>query len=70
MKKKESIFKRIIITGFITLGYSTVWMLLELVMEGQIRDSIVDNIIMGLFIPVIYIATKKGEDKNDSSSGN
>lgn len=70
MDKKEKILKRIIMTGFITLGYSIVWMLLELLVEGQIRDSIVDNIIMGLFIPVIYIATQKGEDKNDSGSGN
>ena len=63
MDKKEKILKRFIITGFITLGYSIVWMLLELLLNGQIRDSIVDNIIMGLFIPVIYIATKTYEDK-------
>lgn len=63
MDKKEKILKRFIITGFITLGYSIVWMLLELLIDGQIRDSIVDNIIMGLFIPVIYIATKTYEDK-------
>lgn len=63
MDKKEKILKRIIITGFITLGYSIVWMLLELLINGQIRDSIVDDIIMGLFIPVIYIATKTCEDK-------
>lgn len=63
MDKKEKILKRFIITGFITLGYSIVWMLLELLINGQIRDSIVDNIIMGLFIPVIYIATKNCEDK-------
>ncbi len=63
MDKKEKILKRFIITGFITLGYSIVWMLLELLINGQIRDSIVDNIIMGLFIPVIYIATKTYEDK-------
>lgn len=63
MDKKEKILKRFIITGFITLGYSIVWMLLELLIQGQIRDNIVDNIIMGLFIPVIYIATKNCEDK-------
>jgi len=63
MNKKEKILKRIIITGFITLGYSIAWMLLELLINGQIRDSIVDDIIMGLFIPVIYIATKTCEDK-------
>jgi len=63
MDKKEKILKRFIITGFITLGYSIVWMLLELLIKGQIRDNIVDNIIMGLFIPVIYIATKNCEDK-------
>lgn len=63
MDKKEKILKRFIITGFITLGYSIVWMLLELLIKGQIRDNIVDNIIMGLFIPVIYIATKNYEDK-------
>ena len=63
MDKKGKILKRFIITGFITLGYSIVWMLLELLIKGQIRDNIVDNIIMGLFIPVIYIATKTCEDK-------
>ena len=63
MDKKEKILKRFIITGAITLIYSIVWMLLELLIDGQIRDSIVDNIIMGLFIPVIYIATKNCEDK-------
>lgn len=63
MDKKEKILKRFIITGFITLGYSIVWMLLELLIKGQIRDNIVDNIIMGLFIPVIYISTKNCEDK-------
>lgn len=63
MDKKEKILKRFIITGFITLGYSIVWMLLELLIKGQIRDNIVDNIIMGSFIPVIYIATKTCEDK-------
>lgn len=70
MDKKEKILNRIIITGFITLGYIIVWMLLELLIDGQIRDSTVDNIIMGLFIPVIYIATKTCEDKNDFSSSN
>lgn len=34
MDKKEKILKRIIITGFITLGYSIVWMLLELLIDG------------------------------------
>lgn len=63
MNKKEKILKRFIITGFITLGYSIVWMLLELLINGQIRDNIVDNIIMGSFILVIYIATKNCEDK-------
>ena len=63
MDKKEKILKRFIITGSITLIYSIVWMLLELLIDGQIRDNIVDNIVMGLFIPVIYIATKKCEDK-------
>ncbi len=63
MNKKEKILKRFIITGFITLGYSIVWMLLELLINRQIRDNIVDNIIMGSFIPVIYIATKNCEDK-------
>ena len=35
MDKKEKILKRIIMTGFITLGYSIVWMLLELLIKGQ-----------------------------------
>lgn len=54
--------KRLYLTIFITLIYCEIWMLLEKFIEGNVTNSIVDNIIMLLFIPVIYIAT--GRRKN------
>lgn len=57
-EKNERIFKRIIATCIITLCYCAVWMLLELIIDGQVLNRKIDNIIMLLFIPIIFIATK------------
>lgn len=58
MCEKNKMLKRIIMTCFITLGYSAIWSLLELLIDGQVTNRLVDNIIMTLFIPIIYRATK------------
>lgn len=68
MDKKEKILKRIIMTGFITLGYSIVWMLLELLIKGQIRDNIVDNIIMGFCLYQIHPHDSRSVSKNNSQT--
>ncbi len=50
--------KRIFLTLIITYGYCIVWMILEKIIYGEVTDRFVDNIIIFLFIPVIYVATK------------
>ena len=51
--------KRIMMTMLIVIVYCIIWEVLELLLEGSIQNREVDNIIMVLFIPIIYIATKK-----------
>ena len=50
--------KRIFLTLIITYGYCLVWMILEKILYGEVINRSVDNIIIFLFIPVIYVATK------------
>ena len=50
-------FIRVCLTVFITFIYCCVWMMLEKIIDGCIVDSLVDNIIMLLFIPIIFIST-------------
>ena len=50
--------KRIFLTLTITYGYCLIWMILEKILYGEVTDRFVDNIIIFLFIPIIYIATK------------
>lgn len=50
--------KRIILTFLITGIYSVIWMILELVLYGAVQNREVDNIIMFLFIPIIYLAVR------------
>ena len=49
--------KRILLTCAIILFYSALWMALEMWIYGAIINRTVDNIIMLLFIPIIWIAT-------------
>jgi hypothetical protein len=49
---------RVLITLIITWMYCNIWMILEKIIDGQVTDRLVDNIIMLLFIPIIYLATK------------
>ena len=51
------ICRRVLVTLGITLLYCRVWMELERFIGGQVANRAVDNIIMLLFIPIIYIAT-------------
>lgn len=51
--------ERIVLTLFIILLYSWVWMYLEDMIYGAIENRLVDNIMMILFIPFIFIATDK-----------
>lgn len=48
--------KRIIKTLLVVWIYCLVWSLLEVILYGQAQNRIVDNIIMVLFIPMIYKA--------------
>jgi hypothetical protein len=43
-------------TIILTFVICAIWSLLEYVIYGEIEDRIVDNIMMVLFIPVIYRA--------------
>lgn len=65
-------------TIILTFVICTIWSLLEYVIYGEIEDRIVDNIMMVLFIPVIYRASgaeiymenarsKDSEDKMEKS---
>ena len=48
--------KRILLTLIIAWLYCGVWMWLEKTIDGQVVNRTVDNIIILLFIPIIYIA--------------
>lgn len=50
--------KRIMMTLLITSIYCCVWQMLELILYGEVQSRKVDDVIMLLFIPVIYLATK------------
>ena len=51
--------ERIVLTLFIILLYGWVWIYLENMIYGAIENRLVDNIMMILFIPFIFIATDK-----------
>lgn len=48
----ERIFKTLCIVWI----YCVIWSLLEVILYGQAENRLVDNIIMILFIPIIYMA--------------
>lgn len=47
---------RVLKTLFWTMVYSTAWVLLELIIDKHIVNRTIDNIIMILFMPMIYKA--------------
>lgn len=54
----KKIIKRIFTTCVLIFFCCVVWMLLELIIDGQIVNKIIDNIIILLFVPIIFTATK------------
>jgi len=50
--------RKILLTCTITLVYCFVWQILEKVMYGQVQGRVVDDIMMLLFIPVIWMAIR------------
>ena len=62
-EKYDEIFLASIKTLMWTLFYSTGWVLFEFLVEGKITDRPVDNIIMLLFIPMIFVAMLKTSKK-------
>lgn len=48
---------RLLLTLLITWIYCCIWILLEKMIDGHTVNRIVDNIVMMLFVPIIYIAT-------------
>lgn len=54
---------RFCLTSSITLVYCWIWQILELIIDGQIINRKVDNVIILLFIPIIWIATDKLVEK-------
>ena len=47
---------RIAKTIFVVFVYGIIWSLLEVILYGQAENRDVDNIMMVLFIPMIYKA--------------
>ena len=58
MNKIDKFIKRVFITSIVAFIYCVLWMLLEKIIDGQIADRLVDNIMMLLFIPIIFYSTK------------
>lgn len=50
---------RIIMTLLIALLYSVIWQKLEIAIYKKIEPRIVDDIMMILFLPIIYMALGK-----------
>lgn len=53
--------KRIIQTAIWTMIYAFVWIVLEVIIYGNVTDRLIDNIMMLLFIPMIYKAMGEPE---------
>lgn len=53
----ERLIIRFCLTLFITFTYCYVWVWLEQKIDGCIVNRPVDNIMMVLFMPIIFIAT-------------
>ena len=50
---------RFCLTNSIILMYCLIWQILEFIIDGQVTNRKVDNIIMLLFTPIIWIATDR-----------
>lgn len=56
MNKKQLV--KVSKTLCLSLIYCVVWILLEVLMNGMIVDRPIDNMMMLLFLPVIYKAVE------------
>ncbi len=54
---QKTFFIRFLMTIGITLSYCCLWMIVEMLYTGTVTDNPVDDIMMLLFIPMIYLAT-------------
>ena len=54
--------KKILITCAITLVYCLTWMGLELALYGEVQGRIIDDIMMILFIPLIWKVVSINDD--------
>lgn len=57
MKGAKEVATRVLLTFVIFYFYVDVWMWLEKMIDGCVTDRLVDDIMMLLFIPIIYIST-------------
>ena len=57
MNKYEAYIERTKKAMINTIAYCGVWMLLEVLLYGELQPRLVDDIMMVLFIPMIYKAT-------------
>ena len=61
--KDKKLQLRMLYTLLISCIFCITWIGLEKLITGQIQDRVVDNVIMVLFIPVIWLATSPICDK-------
>ena len=64
----EEKIKQIIMTGLWAFVYCFIWIILEAIIYGYITSRMIDNIMMLLFIPMIYKAmgsTGRNKDERD-----
>lgn len=53
----DRLITRLCMTLFITFMYRAVWIWISQLIDGCIVNRTVDNIMMVLFMPIIFIAT-------------
>ena len=53
---KKITARNIILTCLISLMYCAIWIILELIIYKTVQNRLLDNIMMLLFVPMIYIA--------------
>ena len=59
----EKVIEKCIKTFCITVAYCLIWMSLEFLLYGAIENRTVDNIMMILFVPVIYKSIDGSKEK-------
>lgn len=57
--------KRMVLTVFWTLAYCFIWMALEKIIYSNITPRLIDDIMMLLFIPMIYKAMENSERSDE-----